>query len=295
MKLPEIGVIMPTLGAPERAPLFRRALRSVLSQEGVRAVPLVVFNGQGVDPVVLQEAQDDAHIRTLVLEQTDLPAALLAGRRLVEQPWFAELDDDDELLPGALALRVQVLEALPDHGAVVTNGIRRGSDNDILHLPDAKVFEPDPLRALLELNWLLPGSWLCRTDAVGESVFVGIPRYLECTFIAARLATLTSLAFVQEPTVVYHEDTPGSESKSSRYVLGQEAALRRILELELPPDVRRLFELRLARACWSAALLHAASGDLRPASRQWARGLRYPGGWRLLPRAVKLLWPSAAG
>ena len=36
VSLPEIAVIMPTLGTGERAPLLRRALQSVLSQDGVR-------------------------------------------------------------------------------------------------------------------------------------------------------------------------------------------------------------------------------------------------------------------
>ncbi len=289
----EIGVIMPTLGTPQRGPLLRRALRSVLSQEGVRAVPIVVLNGSGVDPGLRDELRGDPRVRTLVLPCADLPAALLAGRRLVEQDWFAELDDDDELLPDALRLRLEALESRPDCGAVVTNGYRRNGNRDVLHIADVEAIEADPLRALLDLNWLLPGSWLCRTESIPESVFAGVPRYLECTFLAVRLAGATRLCFLAAPTLVYHDDTPGSESKSPRYVLGQEQALRRILDLELPADVRRSFALRLAPACWAAAILHARSGELAEASRQWARGLGYPGGWRLIPRAPKLLWPRA--
>jgi glycosyltransferase involved in cell wall biosynthesis len=283
---------MPTLGTQQRAPLLRRALGSVLSQEGVCAVPLVVFNGPAIDTSLLERVRADPRVQTLVLEQADLPAALLAGRKLVQQPWFAELDDDDELLPGALVLRVQTLEAQPERGVVVTNGIRRNGSVDIVHVPDVKAVAADPLRCLLSQNWLLPGSWLCRTDAVADSVFARMPRYLECTYLAARLASVTTLAFVQEPTVVYHEDTPASETKSPSYVLGQEAALHRILELDLPADVRRLFELRLARECWAAAVVLAERGDLRAASKRWLRALSYPGGWRLLPVAPRLLWPK---
>ena len=232
-------------------------------------------------------------MRTLVLERADLPAALLAGRKLVQQPWFAELDDDDELLPGALILRVRTLESRPECGAVVTNGIRRGDSGDSVHLADVQAVEADPLRCFLAQNWLLPGSWLARTDAVAESVFAGMPRYLECTYLAVRLTSVTTLAFLDEPTVVYHEDTPSSESKSPQYVLGQEAALRRILELELPPDVRRRFELRLAPTCWTAADVLAQRGDLRETWRMRLRALSYPGGWRLLAAAPGLLRPKA--
>lgn len=286
---PEVGVIMPTLGAPERAPLLRRALRSVLSQEGVRPVPLVVFNGPGVEGSLLEDVRREPRVHVLVLEEADLPAALLAGRRHVRQPWFAELDDDDELLPGALSLRLQTLLAAPDRGAVVTNGIRRDGEGDVVHLPDVRAVEVDPLRSLLERNWLLPGSWLCRTDAVDESVFAGMPRFLECTYLAVRLASVTSLAFVQEPTLVYHDDTPASESKSPQFVLGQEKALQRLLELDLPPDVRRQLEQRLAPACWAAALLLASTGNRRAAAAQWLRALRHPGGRRYLAAAPRLL------
>jgi hypothetical protein len=259
----------------------------VLSQSGVHAVPLVVFNGPAIDPELVRKVEADSHTRVLVREQADLPSALQAGRRLVEEPWFAELDDDDELLPGALALRVQTLMATPGRGAVVTNGIRRGA-RDTVHIANVEAVAAEPLPSLLQANWLLPGSWLCRTDSVADSIFDGMPRYLECTYLAVRLASSTTLSFVQTPTVVYYEDTPGSESKTPAYILGQEAALQRILELELPHDVRRVLELRLAPACSAAASVLAASGDRRAAWRRWRRGLRHPGGWRVLPYAPSL-------
>ena len=58
--LPEIAVIMPTLGTPERGPLLRRALHSVLTQDGVETVPIVVFNGPRRDPALVQEVKGDA-------------------------------------------------------------------------------------------------------------------------------------------------------------------------------------------------------------------------------------------
>jgi len=293
VSLPEIAVIMPTLGTVERAPLLRRALQSVLTQDGVRPAPLIVLNGPAVDASLVADLGSDPRVQTLVLERADLPAALLAGRRLVRVPWFAELDDDDELLPGALVARIRALEARPERGAVVTNGIRRSPSGDRLHLADTRAIEADPLRALLVHNWLLPDSWLCRTDAIDDSVFAGIPRYLECTYLAVRFAGDASLAFLDEPSVVHNEDTPASESKSPAYVLGQEAALRRILELELPSDVRRNFEYRLAPACWAAATVLAQRGDSPEAWRRWRRALTYPGGWRVLPAAPRLVWPKA--
>jgi hypothetical protein len=95
VSLPEIAVIMPTLGTVERAPLLRRALQSVLTQDGVRPAPLIVLNGPAGDASLVADLGSDPRLQTLVLERADLPAALLAGRRLLECR-LAELDDDDD-------------------------------------------------------------------------------------------------------------------------------------------------------------------------------------------------------
>jgi hypothetical protein len=130
---------------------------------------------------------------------------------------------------------------------------------------------------------------------VPPSVFDGIPRFLECTYLAVRLATATELEFVQEPTVVYYEETPGSQSKSLAYVVGQEPALRRILELELPPDVRRVFSLRVHAARWQAAVALVRAGELRAALSWCLRALSGPGSWRFLARSAgRLVRPRLA-
>ncbi len=293
MDLPEVAVIMPTLGTRQRAPLLRRALAGVLAQADVRARPIVVFNGPDVEPALVEEVAALPNVSVLVLDGADLPGALAAGRALVDQLWFAELDDDDELMPRALALRVDALRGNADCGAVITNGIRRGRKGDRLNLDDIRAVAADPLLALADGNWLLPGSWLCRSEGVPTSLFDGMPRYLECTYLAVRLASMTRLAFVEEPTVIYNEETPGSESKSLSYVVGEEQALRRILELELPQDVRSMFAARLAPACWGAFKASAKAGEWRAASRWYLRLLHHPGGWRFLPHAaLKLVKPS---
>ena len=60
-------------------------------------------------------------LRVHVLEEASLANALQVGRRLVDTPWFAALDDDDLLLPGALASRIEALVESNDHDCVVTN------------------------------------------------------------------------------------------------------------------------------------------------------------------------------
>lgn len=275
--IPAISVIIPTRALCERAALLRRAIDSVLSQEAVRAVPLVVINGTQSDAALTTVFRADRRLRTTILPEADLPGAIRAGRSMVDTPYFAELDDDDMLLPGALALRICALTRRTQCDVVVTNGIRRSVGGDSLHVPDMAFVERDPLRAFLDHNWLLPGSWLCRTDRVGEELFEGMPRFRECTYLALRFATERRIMFVSTPTVVYDTATPRSESKSREYVLGSLAAQRRILELPLPEDVRSELRTGLATSCLAIAHLHRREGRFAAACGWYLRSGLQPG------------------
>ena len=285
-----VSVIVPTRALRQRGALLRRALDSVSAQEAVCAVPLVVINGPDRDPELTRELHADRRLRVATLEQADLPTALRAGREMVQTNWFTELDDDDVLLPGALAVRVQALEERPEFDAVVTSGFRRDAAGDALSIDDVRIVEQDPVRALLRHNWLLPGAWLCRTDTVGPGLFEGMPRFRECTYLALRLATSYRIKFLDCPTVVWHADTPLSESKSRGYVIGGVAALRRILELDLPSDVRAQFRTSISNACNAIADLHLKEGNLKKAWDWHLQSLREPGGWRYLPYTRLLVY-----
>jgi glycosyltransferase involved in cell wall biosynthesis len=278
----DVTVILPTQARRERAAGLAAAIDSVLAQEGVRARPLVVVNGVQRDASLVERLLADARLRVVVSETRGLPAALHAGRKALDTPWFADLDDDDLLLPGALALRVDALAARPDCHTVVTNGYRRRGSADALHVPKELGVAADPLRALLRKNWFLPGSYLCRTDDVGPELFLDAPRYLERTYLALRLAIHGPILWLDEPTVVNRVDTPDSEWASRESAFGQPDALRRILELPLPPDVHAALRARVAEACHSASELELRAGRLGEALRWHLRSLREPGGWRFL-------------
>lgn len=290
-----ITVIFPTLARRDRAAFLRRAIESVLAQEGVRAVPLVVINGDESDPALARELTADPRLRVASVAERGIPGALSAGRDLVDTPWFSRLDDDDLMLPGALALRVAALEAQPGLDAVVTNGYRRGTEGDVLHVTDAAAVQRDPLGALLSANWLLPGSWLCRTERIGSDVFRAAPHSLECTYLAVRLASSRRMVFLEQPTVVWHTQVPSSESKSLEWHLGEADALARILELDLPEDFQEGIRRKIGPAC------HSASGRLltegKPAEAwDWhLRSLRERGGWRYLLYSRHVLAALARG
>jgi glycosyltransferase involved in cell wall biosynthesis len=251
-----ISIVMPTQALRQRAANLLRAVESVLSQQGVRAIPIVVVNGPMRDAELTRELARRPNLRLTVLQDADLPAALKVGREQVDTPWFGVLDDDDELLPNALATRVEGLRDRPEYDVIVTNGLLRGREGDELNVADFSKCAIDPLRALMDRNWLVPCSGLFRTSAVDVPIFDGIPQYLEWTYLAIRISTSCKITFLNRPTFVYYTDTQLSRSKSRDSVLGGPAAIERLLELELPPDVRARLEMRVGMARHCAADLH---------------------------------------
>lgn len=287
-----VTVIIPTLGRAERAQCLTTAIESAISQRNVVTRVIVVLNGNRVDPEVERRLRTDPAIRLIRLEPGDLPKALRTGREAVDTPYFTALDDDDLLLPGALERRVRELEDHPECAVVVTNGYCRAHGHDeILITIDQRINE-DPLHALLDRNWLLPGSWLCRTDAVDATLFDDMPRFLECTYLGMRFATEYAMRWIGEPTVVYNLGSPEAESRSRAYVVGQAAALRGLLSLDLPDSARARLRRRIADAYHAASGRERAGGGLAAAWRWHLASLISPGGWRYLPYTRHLLLRS---
>lgn len=287
-------MIVPTTALAARRPHIWRAIDSILAQTGVRAVPTVIVNGPARDPDLTRELVADGRLRVHVVEEGGLANALQVGRRLVDASWFAELDDDDVLLPDALASRVEALAQSDGHDCVVTNGYRREHGEDTLNIADMSMVQRDPLRAFWDRNWLLPGSYLCRTDRVGSDLFDGMPESLECSYIALRLAIGYRVTFLQSPTVIWNAHTPDSLSKSREWILSHSRAHECFLELDLPAHSRRKVLERIASDFHAASDLFLREGDWREAWRWHLRCLGRHGGYRYLPYTRKLLWALVA-
>lgn len=286
---PAVSVIVPTMALPVRSGLIRRALASVLSQAGVRPVPVVVVNGGSFDPGLVAELEQDARIRLVRRAKAGLPEALAAGLDAVDTEWVSALDDDDRLLPGALARRVAEFAGDPILDVVVTGGLRSVAGIEELHRVDAEAVNRDPVRAFFERPWLLPGSWLARTSAVQPWLFDGMARHLECAFLALRFGTQCRMRYLAEPTVVWHLDSPESASRSPAYGAGQYDAVRALRRLPLPPEAQRRLAVHARLAAHQASGAALRRGDLREAWRLHFLTLRSRGGWRHLPFARHLL------
>jgi glycosyltransferase involved in cell wall biosynthesis len=277
-----VSVILPTVALASRAACLGRALESVLAQEGVRVDPIVVANGPDCDHDLLSALVRRRDIRLLRRRESGLGAAITAGRGLVDAPYFAELDDDDLLLPGALAARVARMETDRRVDAVVTSGYLRSARGDVLSVSDIAQCADDPLRAVIDRMWLKPGAGLFRTATISAAYFEGMPPYLEWTYLAVRLALERRIAFLDTPTFVYSEDTPRSLSKSPEYVRRQPEALRAVLRLPLPSDVRRALRRKYVAALHGASVNDLGQGRRTEAWKWHLRTLLHLYGWRYL-------------
>lgn len=284
-----VTVVIPSTAIPERFELLLRAIRSVVEQRGVSAIPLVVLNGAQYTAAAEQALRRDPDIQVVARTERDLPSALRHGRELVQTPWFTTLDDDDILMADALATRLTVLQSNPALDIVATNGLVRQDGRDILNIPASLQIGNDPLRALEHHNWFLPGCWLARSDRVRPELFDGMPRYRECTFLALKMASQYKLQWIDTPTVIRFVDSPLAESRTREYVLGQVEAQKGLAALPLPPYLQRSLRWRMAAALHESADRLWSEGDVHGAWNLHLESLRAYRGLRFLPFTLRLV------
>ena len=114
-----VSVVMPT---HERPTLLERAARSVLDQAGVE-VELVIVDDASADgtPETTGRLAEDGRVTALRNDRSLGPSgARNAGIARARGDILVFVDDDDAVLPGALARMVAALGADPDLGAVTT-------------------------------------------------------------------------------------------------------------------------------------------------------------------------------
>ncbi|MBV8069643.1 MAG: glycosyltransferase, partial [Acidobacteriaceae bacterium] len=140
---------------------------------------------------------------------TTLPAAILFGRQLCKTEYFCFLDDDDVLLPAALATR---LKAIQDEQAdvVVTSGIGTDGTRTLL---DPVAVRADPLGEFLKRNWLTSCAGLYRASTVTDVFFKDLLNYLEWSCVAIRLLESGKKLIFHEAITYQLFDTANSASK----------------------------------------------------------------------------------
>lgn len=274
---PAVSIVIRTRGNVARREQLERALASVLSQRSVRARAIVVVNGPSFSRELVSQLQAEPRCTVHVDPSADKCAATRIGRALVRDPYFGYLDDDDELLPGALEMRARHLETDPEIDCIATNGEyeTRGGVRPVLPNPEA--FRAGLCRAILnQRTWLAAGGALFRAATIGERYFSDLPPHREWTLIGFRIASERNVRFVDETTYRIH-DTAVSESKKPTYA-------------EVKCEVLRAMESWLT----SGELVGRSSGPGPPPTTMPLRTIASPAAFSRPGAFMAGAWPRGA-
>lgn len=289
MRVPTVTVVIRTTGETKRIPLLRRSIPSALSQADVRVDLVLVVNGTAFDGNFFSRMAEDPRISVAYLEASDGAKAIAVGRSRVSGEFFSFLDDDDELLPHGLRMRIDYLIGDAKIDCVATNGyyFTQGTKRSVF--PDVRTIRNDYVLSLLSgKNWMASNGATFRTSTVGAEYFANVSRHCHWTLIAYRIALDKTVRFVPEMTFNVH-DTPGSSSKGASYVQGVAEMFAQMLRESPParylPYVKREYMRSLHCACSYARM----NGDWESAWRYYRATLAQSAGWKYLPYAALLL------
>jgi glycosyltransferase involved in cell wall biosynthesis len=277
-----VSIIIPTSANASRAPYLRRAIRSLVNDLRGLTLPVVAVNGSSYVPEFLDELKRRRDIRCIYLEEAGTIGARLAARKVVDTEFFGLLDDDDEYLPGGVDVQLRPMMEDPSVDAVVTNGFRCEKGEDELHFPAFATFQHDPLKSLMDWPWLNSGGLLCRSGTVSSS-YLEVPRSMELTYMALKLALSRKLRFVDVPTYRWHRDAPEQLSRSKYYMEGAPEGIGRMMALDPPAGIRRRLARKYAASLHSLSDWERSDGNYNAAWRYHLRSLCSLYGIRYLP------------
>ncbi len=126
---PEVSVIIPYYRGPQWLPL---CLSSVLSQEEVPLEIIVVDDGSEVSPDDITGGISDPRIRLLCISHGGKASAVNAGAQIARGSLICIQDQDDEMLPGRLAVQAAALRENPEIDAVYSDYERRDENGRLI-------------------------------------------------------------------------------------------------------------------------------------------------------------------
>jgi glycosyltransferase involved in cell wall biosynthesis len=284
-----VDVVIRTAGQYERRSSLQRAIRSVLNQQDVVARPIVVLIGNLPRLAAELAAQHRVKVHR-VGEPAPPGRALGIGRRLIEAGFYAFLDDDDELLPHALATGLKIMHVEPWVDLVVTTGYWFSGNRRQIHIPNIARHQDDAVNGIIERCWLSACGGLYRASTISQNYFEHLPDFCEWTCLAFRLALdRRNIRFLDLPTYNVY-DSPGSQSQSDEYLEAALGVLAAMRAHPLPPEARDRLEQKYRAA------LHRAAEHYRQA-KQWGKAWRFhlkslkpPYTLRYAAYTRKLLW-----
>lgn len=282
-------VVIASLCDDARGDGLKRACDSVRSMAaGHDYGIIVVANGPGVSPGVLEWLAAQADVHTIRLRSGSHPLARRVGAELADTEYLTFLDDDDELMPDTLGAKITFFREHPDVDVLATEGIIVNATAPGKGPKRSDARPSDTVRALMQRGWNAC-SLTVRAREIDLSVFDAELRHMEWTYVALALARRHKVGFMDEPTYRYHADTPNSLSKGMEHALAAPKVWRRLAELYRATPYRRVMLRRYGKECHYASLEAALRGKMRDAWHFYRESLRYSGARAIVPFSARFL------
>ena len=212
--VPDVSVVIPTCNRPQ---LATRAVQSVLAQTHGALEVVVVVDGPDEATETALAAVGDPRLRVIVLPtRGKAPNARNVGAREAAGHWTAFLDDDDEWLPGKLAVQLELAAtATAPSPVVATRLISRTPRSDTV-MPRRLPAPGEPLSEYFTVRrglfygdgFIQTSTIMAPTELVRRVPFtVGLRRQqeLDWTLRAIRHDDV-ELLYAAEPLVLWHQD-----------------------------------------------------------------------------------------
>ncbi len=278
----ELTIIIPTLADHQRRSSLLRAIDSINAQTDCPSHTIVVINGQQYDPSLVSELMSLADIQVIMETKASVKIARQRGLLSTITPYFAFLDDDDELLPDSNKNRLDALKKNSGCIFSISRGYRMLNGKRIPSASNIADAQKEPYEELEKNNWFTScGAVFRNTKSVIDS-FNELPDYHEWTYLAYKLVSLGNFCVVDTPCYIIHE-SPISLSKRYDYSVAHTVAFMKALQLNIPPAVKKSVKRRLARAEHDVATIALKNRQWRTAFTHHIRSLVLPGGLQYLP------------
>ena len=213
----DVGVVIPSFNRPNET---RRAVESVLKQTLVPKQIVVVDDGSDSENALnLRKLLQNSRVELIFIAPSRHPGiARNVGISGLSTKWVAFLDSDDEWMPKKLEIQLeQMLQS--NAKASCSNSYINNVSSEKLYLPPLKASWLKT-RDLLKENLVINSTVLIDRlvlERVGKVASSYSTRGAEDFATWLRVSTLTDWLYIDEPLIVYANDSPDSLRKSNEF------------------------------------------------------------------------------
>jgi glycosyltransferase involved in cell wall biosynthesis len=285
-----VSIIIPTTCESARCKLLLRAIDSIFNQSGANFEIIIVVNGDRYDSQFVSNLECQPNLKLIRLEKANVSIARYVGVRHVTSDYFCFIDDDDEFLPEAFAIRLAVFDKV-DADVVVTNGFIHadGKDNVVVTPEFAKQILKNPAESFLSRNWFGTASAFFRTKSFDPEIFNISFKYYEWTYLFFLiLSKLKKIYFDEAVTYRKYEDNPMSISKTIEYIMAYPEFLLKLKCLPLEIYIKQIIHEKYITALNMQSNQEMQRGELGMAWKSHIKCLSH-GGWRYFAYTRHLL------